>query len=121
MELFMMREELSLQEKLEYRNILNGIGEILLRLNFLGQYQVISDLLNLLDKNEDMIFIKELNGVNMWGGADAVWEVGIQEKKDEITFINKLIELIDFMETTNVLGRGIKSIKRILSSIKQVT
>ena len=34
MELFMMREELSLQEKLEYRNILNGIGEILLRLNF---------------------------------------------------------------------------------------
>ena len=121
MELFMMREELSLQEKLEYRNILNVIGEILLRLNFLGQYQVISDLLNLLDKNEDMIFIKELNGVNMWGGAGAVWEVGIQEKKDEITFINKLIELIDFMETTNVLGRGIKSIKRILSSIKQVT
>lgn len=116
----MVRKKLSLQEKLKYRNILNDIGEILLRLKFSGQYQVISDLLDLLDKNEDEIFIKELNSVNMWGGAGAVWEVGILEKKDEIAFMNKLIELIDFMETTNVLGREIKSIKKILNwSIKQ--
>lgn len=110
-----MRKKLSLQEKLKYRNILNDIGEILLQLKLSGQYQTINRLLDLLDENKDEIFIKELNSVNMWGGAGAVWEVGIPEKKDEIVFMSKLINLIDFMEATNILGRGIKSIKRILN------
>lgn len=109
-----MKKKLSLCEKKNYKNILNYIGIILFYFELFGQYEIISYLLDLLDKNNDEAFIKELNSVNMWGGAGAVWEVGIPQKEVRIIFDRKLIELIDLMESTDVLGRGIKSLKKLL-------
>jgi len=62
------------------------------------------------------LFVKLINGIDMWGGAGAVWEVHIENKVDAKTFENEMLRLINLMEKTKVLGKGIKPIRRIFEN-----
>lgn len=58
-------------------------------------------------------FVKATNSLDMWGGSGAVWEVYIGAAEEAKTFESEMVKLIDLMEESNILGSGIKPIRRI--------
>ena len=49
----------------------------------------------------------------MWGGSGAVWEVYIENKVEAKVFEKEIINLINLMEKSKILGRGKKPNKKI--------
>jgi hypothetical protein len=61
-------------------------------------------------------FIKLINGVDMWGGAGAVWEVYIQDQNLAKEFGQNMIELINLMQSTNIINGKIQSLKEFFQN-----
>ena len=49
----------------------------------------------------------------MWGGSGAVWEVYFEDKNLQRKFSFEMLQLINLMEKTKVLGSGIKPLKKL--------
>jgi len=58
-------------------------------------------------------FVKLINGVDMWGGAGAVWEAYIENEEKQRKFEKEMLLLIELMKRTNIMGSGAKSIEKI--------
>lgn len=95
--------------------ILTKLIQILSKANLTNQTQVVKDLIDLLSQRKEEEFVKLLNGVNMWGGSGAVWEVHIEDNDSAREFETEMVKLIDLMEKANVLGKGIKPIRKIFN------
>jgi len=93
--------------------VLKDISKILNDAGHNAQSGFIDKLINLINQREMNLFIKLINGVDMWGGAGAVWEVYIDNKEDAKSFEKEILNLINLMDDTNILGKGIKSIRRL--------
>lgn len=97
----------------DYVNILTYLSDILNKSQRYGQAEVTNELIELLKQEKFDDFIKLINGVDMWGGSGAVWEVHIGNSFDENEFQRTIISLIDLMERTEIIGVGVKRIRRI--------
>ncbi|HEX7906388.1 MAG TPA: hypothetical protein VF487_21085 [Chitinophagaceae bacterium] len=106
-------KELTLTYRESYLIILTNLVQILSNASLIAQAQVAQTLIGLLEQQKDEQFIKFLNGVDMWGGSGAVWEVNIEEVGKNREFEMEIIKLIDLMKETNILGKGIKPIRKI--------
>ena len=96
-----------------YLLILDKLVQQLNKANLTGQAEVVMTLVDLLLKQQnDAEFVRLLNSVDMWGGSGAVWEVYIEANDSAREFELEIIKLIDLMEKTNVLGKGIKQIRK---------
>ena len=93
--------------------ILTKLTKILSQANLTVQTQVIKDLIDLLNQQKDDEFVKLLNGIDMWGGSGAVWEVHFEDNHSTQEFEKEMIKLINLMEKNNMLGRGIKPIQKL--------
>jgi len=93
--------------------ILNNILNILNNAEHNAQSGFINKLINLVIQKETSLFIELVNGIEMWGGAGAVWEVCIDNKEDAKSFKKEILNLINLMDDTNILGKGIKPIRRL--------
>ncbi|WP_029272450.1 hypothetical protein [Flavobacterium sp. KJJ] len=96
-----------------YIRILSKILDVLSDEKLSAQANIILNLIDLIQFKHLDEFRKNINGIDMWGGSGAVWEVYIEDKLQSIKFERSIIELINFMETTKILGSGIKPIKKI--------
>lgn len=96
-----------------YIIILEKIHCVLLNGNNKAHALVISKLILLLKQDNISHFIKMVNGIDMWGGAGAVWEVYFENKKLSREFEENMIFLINLMEETKIIGTGIKPIRKI--------
>lgn len=96
-----------------YLCIFHELKQYLQRAKCDAQIKAIQNLEELLQKQDYALFVKALNGVDIWGGAGAVWEVYIENKNDERNFEMGMVNLIDLMEKTNVMGGGISPIRKI--------
>ena len=94
--------------------VLSKLRELLNKANLTAQAQVIETLVSLLELQRINEFLKLLNGLDMWGGSGAVWEVYIEDVTLAQEFEIEIIKLIDLMEKTNVLAKGIKPIRKVL-------
>lgn len=92
--------------------ILTELIQILSKADLSTQAQVVQTLVNLLNQRRYEQFVKLLNGIDMWGGSGAVWEVHIENSSNAREFETEMIKLIDFMEEIKVLGKGIKPIRK---------
>lgn len=101
----------SMQEN--FISILKNISQYLIISNNLAQSEFIEKLIDLLNDGEIDEFIKDINGIDMWGGAGAVWEVYIDDGIDQIRFEKEMLSLIELMKKTDILGSGIKSIENL--------
>ncbi len=90
-------------EKEHYNKILLALSELLVLSQNMRQATVVNDLIVLLDQEDYNSFLKLINCVDMWGGSGAVWEVGIEDKKNEIAFQTEIIKLITLMEKTKAI------------------
>ena len=98
----------------KYLIILSDIAHILVKSELNEQVKIINNLSDLLKQKEYSRFKQSINSIEMWGGAGAVWEVYIEDKDLARMFEKQMINLIDLMEKTKILGRGIKPIKKYL-------
>jgi len=105
--------ELVNRESEKFLSVLNVILQLLNKYEHNAQAEFIQKLLDLLSQQNIILFSKLINGVDMWGGSGAVWEVYIEDKTDTMVFENEMLKLIDLMEQTKILGRGIKPIRKI--------
>jgi len=82
----------------------------------LGQVEIITNLINLLNRNEILLYCKELNSVNMWGGSGAVWETchGMSLEEGDV-FRSVLKDLLVQMKGDDVLDKRGASTLRFLS------
>lgn len=71
-------------------------------------------MVNLLNQQKDKEFEKLLNSIDMWRGSGGVREVHIEDRRNAREFEIEMVKLIDFMEDTKMLGKGIKPIRKIL-------
>lgn len=104
---------LVLEERSGFLLVLTAIMEILKHSANNAQSDFVYKLIDLLNQNNISLFVKILNGVDMWGGAGAVWEVYIEDKKTSTKFEKEMLSLINLMEKTKIIGKGIKPIKEI--------
>jgi hypothetical protein len=104
--------ELVVLERQNYLAILTKMPQCLEAAGHNAQAKVVEKLIGLIDTNDLELFTKQINNIGMWGGAGAVWEVYIEDKNKAKEFQKEIIHLIDLMEKTNILGRGIKPIKK---------
>ncbi len=95
---------LSCIEKEVLKDILEQIKSILDASKHKDQREEIDYLLNLL-KIDDAKFIKELNGVAMWGGAGAVWEVFIDDAILFQKFVGEIIKLVEYMKCMKIINK----------------
>jgi hypothetical protein len=107
--------QLSEEDETNYLNILNNLFQILLVSN-IQQSLVIKKLITLLNEKNYNEFNKLINSLEMWAGSGSVWEVYIENENDSSNFEKQMILLINLMEKTNYLGRGIKSIRKIFET-----
>jgi len=113
-------DKIGIIERERYLSILNKIFHLLKVSNLPQQADVINRIINLIDNENINEFVDLINGVEFWGGAGAVWEVYIEDKKNAEKFEAEIINLIDLMQETNILGRGIKPIRKIfLNNLRQ--
>lgn len=96
-----------------FLSILKTIHQLLQNSGNYAQAEFIKNLIELIYQNNFSLFIKLINGADMWGGSGAVWEVYIENKNEVKSFEKLMLSLIDLMEKTKILGKGIKRIKRI--------
>jgi hypothetical protein len=108
--------EFTLADRESFTVILTKLINILDENNFTAQTKVVNALISLLIQQKDKEFSKLINGVDMWGGAGAVWEIYIEDSNIAREFEIEIVKLIDLMEKTNVLGRGIKPIRKIFKN-----
>lgn len=112
--------ELSDHDLQNYIVILKKILNILSDENLNAQLNIILNLINLIELKRLNEFRETVNGIDMWGGSGAVWEVYIPDKIQALKFESHMIELINLMEATKNLGRGIKPIKKIFMDNIQI-
>jgi hypothetical protein len=105
--------ELVSQNRDDFFSVLTTLFQLLKKNGHNSQADFIKELIQLINKENFNSFIKSLNGVNMWGGAGAVWEVYIEDKESSKEFEKSVIKLINIMEETKILGKGIKPIRKI--------
>lgn len=108
--------ELVNRESEKFLFVLNVILQLLNKYEYNAQAEFIQKLLDLLSQQNIILFSKLINGIDMWGGSGAVWEVYIEDKTDTMVFENEMLKLIDLMEQTKILGRGIKPIRKIFEN-----
>lgn len=104
---------LVLEERSGFLLVLTAIKEILQHSANNAQSDFVYKLIDLLNQNNISLFVKLINGVDMWGGSGAVWEVYIEDKKTSTKFEKEMLSLINLMEKTKIIGKGIKPIKEI--------
>jgi hypothetical protein len=104
---------LVLEERPNFLLVLTALMELLKSLENNAQSNFIYKLIDSLNQNNLSHFVKLINGVDMWGGAGAVWEVYIEDKKVATEFEKEMLNLINLMERTGIIGKGIKPIKKI--------
>ncbi|OSZ80489.1 hypothetical protein CAP36_04350 [Chitinophagaceae bacterium IBVUCB2] len=97
----------------DYVNVLTSLSNILNKSQNHRLAEVTDELIELLKQEKFDEFIKLINGVDMWGGPGAVWEVYIANCFEEKEFQRTIISLIDLMERAKILGSGIKPIRRL--------
>ena len=97
--------------KPKYLTVLKSIETILRQNKLSGQANFVKDVVLKLTSSNYEMFVKQINSVNMWGGSGAVWEVYIENSDMQRKFHKAIIELINIMEDTKILGQGIKPIR----------
>lgn len=97
----------------DFKTVLDELRKQLFKEGYVVQSATLSNLLEYLAERNFAKFIKVINSVDMWGGAGAVWEVNFDNKADANKFEDNIIKLIDLMDRTNILGKGIKQIRTI--------
>ncbi len=103
-----------LEEKLpKFLIALNKLMYLLSSSENVAQASFVFQLIKLINQKQINQFIKLINGVNMWGGAGAVWEVYIEDKTIMEDYEKVMLEVIQLMEETKIIGKGIKPIKKI--------
>ena len=101
-------------EKTEcYLSILKNINTILELSNNLPQALVVNKLVVLLQQNNNDTFIDSINSVDFWGGSGSIWEVFIEDINLSEKFRKEIINLIDVMESNDILKRNIKPIRKL--------
>ncbi len=103
--------ELVIAERQNYIAILTGLSQLLNNASNYGQAQIVEKLIELIQHENVELFAKLINGIDMWGGPGAVWDVYIEDKTANDKFQKEIIQLIDLMEKTGILGKGIKPIR----------
>lgn len=103
--------ELVNQEKDKFLTVLNSISQLLMNAGYKGQAGVIFKLVNLIYENNLNQFRKLLNGVDMWGGAGAVWEVYIDNESEAMMFKKEMFRLIQLMEKVDTVADHVTSLK----------
>lgn len=105
--------ELIKNAKSKYLDTLKNIEAILRKGELFGQENVVKNLMQNLITEDYQIFIDNINSVNMWGGSGAVWEVYFENQDLQRKFNFEMLELINLMEKTKILGSGIKPLKKL--------
>jgi hypothetical protein len=108
--------ELIKSAKSKYLDTLKNIEVILRKGELFGQANVVENLMQNLITEDYQIFIDDINSVNMWGGSGAVWEVYFENKNLQQKFNFEMLELINLMEKTKILGSGIKPLKKLFEN-----
>jgi hypothetical protein len=90
------------------RQDLSVIAELLRKYRHYGQARVVEEVLATLETS--VPDYRQLRGIDMWGGAGAVWEVNLgssqgstEEKTDRAAFFRAFVRLAD---TMNLAGLG---------------
>jgi len=104
---------LVLGERKNYLAIFEILIGLLKKSENFGQAKIIENLVILIQREDWQLFDKLINGVNMWGGSGAVWEVNIQDEAEYKKFQREIIHLINLMERTKILGNGVKRIRKL--------
>jgi len=104
---------LVLEERANFLSILMALMQLLKSSGNNAQSDFIHKLIELFNQNNLDHFVKLINGVDMWGGAGAVWEVYIEDQNKVKEFEKEMLRLISLMEKTKIIGNGIKPIKKI--------
>lgn len=102
-----------LEERPNFLLVLTALMQLLKSSGNNAQSNFIYKLIELLNQNNLSHFVKLINGVDMWGGAGAVWEIYIEDKNEAKEFEKEMLCLINLMEKTEIIGKGIKPIKKI--------
>ena len=100
----------------KYLDTLKKIEAILRKGELFGQENVVKNLMQNLITEDYQIFIDNINSVNMWGGSGAVWEVCFENQDLQRKFNFEILELINLMEKTKILGSGIKPLKKLFEN-----
>lgn len=107
---------LLLEERIDLLSVLAALAQLLKSSGNDAQSGFIHKLIELYNQNNIGHFVELLNGVDMWGGAGAVWEVYIEDVNKSKEFEKEMVRLINLMEKTKIIGSGIKSIKKIFEN-----
>ena len=99
-------------EQESFLSILIVLAKLLNNSGNNAQSEFVYKLIEQIDENNLAQFVNLVNGVGMWGGAGAVWEVYIENKNEAKEFEKEIIRLISLMEKTKIIGKGIKPIKK---------
>ena len=97
----------------KYLDTLKNIEAILRKEELFGQENIVKNLMQNLITEDYQIFIDKINSVDMWGGSGAVWEVYFENQDLQRKFNFEMLELINLMEKTKILGSGIKPLKKL--------
>ncbi|HET9570792.1 MAG TPA: hypothetical protein VFP20_05245 [Bacteroidales bacterium] len=100
----------------EFLSILKIILQLLNKYGHNSQAKFIQKLIDLINQQNIILFSKFVNGVDMWGGSGAVWEVSIENETEAKAFEDEILKLIGLMEQTEILGKGIKPIRKIFEN-----
>jgi hypothetical protein len=103
------------------RQDLTVIAELLRKYRRYGQARVVEDVLVTLETSGPDY--KRLRGIDMWGGAGAVWETVVgspqgdtEEKTDRTDFFRAIVRLADTMDHAGIGTDRTRNIRKTFQS-----
>ncbi len=103
---------ISEENKRSFRILLQNISLLLNNAKHDAQAKVVLKISEQLEQEDNVAFVKMMNGVDMWGGSGAVWEVWIDNEELRRQFNHELIALIDLMRKSDIMiSYGIEPIR----------
>tara|TARA_B110000091_G_scaffold186056_1_gene206287 strand:+ start:2712 stop:3071 length:360 start_codon:yes stop_codon:yes gene_type:complete len=98
----------------EYRELLSKLSSLLKQNKNNGQMEFINKLKLHIENDRFNNFGRDINALDMWGGAGAVWEVYIEDYQLRKEFEITILKLINLMKKSQKLKRRVRYIEKNL-------
>ena len=93
---------------------------VILKTKSKGQAEWLNQLIGELQANSMSAFLIKLNGVEMWGGSGAVWEVGdFYSKEEEREFQLLIIQLVELMIACEKKNKGAIAVLKLFKRLNK--
>jgi hypothetical protein len=91
-------------------SFIGEIRDVVASTSYFEHARFLTNLIDVFESNDSALYIEKLNGVEMWGGAGAIWELELDDSDKQARLDRLIFDLLSKMDSEKILGKRAKSV-----------